>query len=321
MSNVLSFIGRHGPAMLFASVLVGVVLPGLADAAQPLMGAAVFVFTAGGFLKVRGAPFAEALARPARLAAILAWVLFGVPLVAWAAASSLALPAGIATALVLCMCAPPVGSAASIAAMLRMNTALALVGSVALSLASPLYLPWLMSSLGGTAVEIDTVRMAARIAGIVVGAAAVSAVLRRYADGWLTRHPDALTGTSVVGLVVVGLGVMKGMQPMVLEQATSVAAVVGIAFAVNAGFQLLGIALFLPLGLRDAASVGLLGGYRNVTLVAVVAAPWLAGSPQVHLYIAASVLPIFMMPLITQALVRGFHAFRGRSTGRLAVAP
>ena len=304
MQALLSFAGRHGPALLFAAVLVGIACPGLAEAAHPLMGAAVFVFTAGGFLKVRGLAFARELAQLRRLVVVMLWTLLGVPLVAWAVAAHLALPAGTAAGLVLCMAAPPVGSAAAIAAMLRMNTALALVGSVAVSLLSPLYLPWLVQSLGAVAIEIDTPRMMERVACIVLGAAMVSAVLRRYADGWLVRHPDALTGASVLGLVVVGLGVMKGMQPVVLEHGDEVALVVCFAFAVNVGFQLLGTALFLPLGGRDAATVGLLSGYRNVTLIAVVAAPWLADSPQVQLYIAASVLPIFMLPLLTSGLSR-----------------
>ena len=323
MQALLSFAGRHGPALLFASVFVGIVWPTLADAAQPLMGSAVFVFTAGGFLKVGRSAFAQELARPTRLIAVLAWTLLGVPLVAWAVTRHVALPAGVAVGMILCMAAPPVGSAAAIAAMLRMNTALALVGSVAISLLSPLYLPTLVRSLGAGSLEVDTTSMTARIACIVLGAAATSALLRRCASNCLERHPDALTGASVLGLIVVGLGVMKGIQPLVLEHGSATLLVVLIAFAVNVSFQSLGFALFLPLGRRDAATVGLLSGYRNVTLVAVVAAPWLAGSPQVHLYIAASVLPIFIMPLLSSLVARhlaGLSAIRSELGRESAIA-
>jgi predicted Na+-dependent transporter len=202
------------------------------------------------------------------------------------------------------MVAPPVGSAAAIAAMLRMNIALALVGSVVISMISPLYLPALARLLGAGAMDIDMVHLMSRIAVIVLGAAATTVLLRRWASQWLDDHPDALTGVTVVGLIVVGIGVMKGMQPLILAHPGEVARVVAIAFAANVGAQLMGLLLFLPLGLRDAATVGLLSGYRNVTLIAVVAAPWLAGSPNVQMYIAASVLPIFMLPLLTSALAR-----------------
>ena len=76
--------------------------------------------------------------------------------------------------MILCAAAPPVGSAAAIAAMLRMNTAVALLGSVAISLLSPLYLPALVQSLGAASLVVDTLRMMLRIACIVLGAAAVS---------------------------------------------------------------------------------------------------------------------------------------------------
>ena len=52
MKSLLAFAGRHGPALLFADVLLGLAWPGLASAMKPAMGAAVFVFTLGAFLKV-----------------------------------------------------------------------------------------------------------------------------------------------------------------------------------------------------------------------------------------------------------------------------
>src|SRR4051812_9028023 len=55
--DVLAFAGRNGPAMLFGGVLLGLVAPPLADAARPLLGIAVFVFTLGAFLKVDLASF------------------------------------------------------------------------------------------------------------------------------------------------------------------------------------------------------------------------------------------------------------------------
>jgi hypothetical protein len=52
----------------------------------------------------------------------------------------------------------------------------------------------------------------------------------------------------------------------------------------------------------DALTVGLVSGNRNVTLVWVVVAPWLGGLPLVEAYLAASVFPIFMLPLLTKML-------------------
>ena len=51
MNSVLAFAGRRGPLLLFFGVLCGFVFPGLAAAAKPWMGASVFVFTLGAFLR------------------------------------------------------------------------------------------------------------------------------------------------------------------------------------------------------------------------------------------------------------------------------
>ena len=50
-------------------------------------------------------------------------------------------------------------------------------------------------------------------------------------------------------------------------------------------------------------TVGLISGYRNVTLVWVVVAPRLGELPLVEAFLAASVFPIFMLPLLTKPLI------------------
>ncbi len=75
----------------------------------------------------------------------------------------------------------------------------------------------------------------------------------------------------------------------------------GLAFAVNAGFQLLGAALFARTGLNCAATVGLISGNRNIGLA------WAAvGSgmpPLVELFFAMSVLPIYMLPALAKPVL------------------
>ena len=224
MNAVLAFAGRHGPLLLFFGVLIGCVFPALAATAKPWMGASVFVFTLGAFLKVDDSAFRAELRRPRRAAAVLVWTLAGVPALAWALVQVAGLPAEIGLGSMLCMLAPPVGSAAAMAAMLGLNAALALAATIAISLLAPLYLPPIAALLGGTTAQIDAVAMLGRIVAVVGAAAEVALGLRRF-------------------------------------------------------------------------------GNRNVTLVWVVVAPWLGGLPLVEAYLAASVFPIFMLPLLTKPLM------------------
>ena len=62
--DLLAFAGRNGPLILFVGVMIGLVAPTLADAARPLLGFAVFVFTLGAFLKVDLASFRKEFERP-----------------------------------------------------------------------------------------------------------------------------------------------------------------------------------------------------------------------------------------------------------------
>ena len=72
LSQSLAFAGRNGPWLLLFGVLVGLVLPPLAEAAYPLMGMAVFIFTLGAFLKVELARTCENSRRVPTLRAVRA---------------------------------------------------------------------------------------------------------------------------------------------------------------------------------------------------------------------------------------------------------
>jgi BASS family bile acid:Na+ symporter len=303
MNALLSFAGRHGPLLLFSGVLIGFFLPLLAAAAKPLMGAAVFMFTLGAFLKVDGKGFRAELRRPWRAAAVLGWTLVGVPALAWVLVQALALPADIGLAIVLCMLAPPVGSAAALAAMLGLNAALALATTIAISLFAPLYLPPIAALIGGAAAHIDAVVMLGRIVALVGASAGAAWLVRRYAGACVARNPSAMTGVSVAGLLMVAIGAMHGMPSLVLDHGTQALQLIGLAFAVNVGFQLAGFLLFTPLGTADALTIGLVSGNRSVTLIWVVIGPWLGELPLVEAYLAASLFPIFMLPLLTQLLM------------------
>jgi predicted Na+-dependent transporter len=297
MNQLLSFAGRHGPLILFVGVLLGLVAPPLAQAVKPFMGAAVFVFTLGAFLKVDRLALRAQLARPARTALCLLWVVAGVPLATWVLLTQLPLAATTRTGILLCMLAPPVGSAAAMAAMLRLNPALALTVTLAASLLSPLFLPPAALLLGGWHLHLQPMTMMLRVGIVIGGAALVATALRRFAGSFVAANPHAMTGVSVLGLIVVAVGAMQGMRPQLVSHPGAVATALGVAFAVNAGFQALGTALFARQGAIDALTVGLMSGNRNVTLVWVAVLPWLAQMPGVELYFAAAVFPIFMLPL------------------------
>ena len=143
----------------------------------------------------------------------------------------------------------------------------------------------------------------------------------RGAGTFVAQNPSVMTGVSVAGLLTVAVGAMDGMQQHVFGHRWLAVQVMGLAFAVNAGFQAIGALLFRRLGATDALTVGLVSGNRNVTLVWVAVAPWLGDLPLVEAYLAASVFPIFMLPLMTRPLIALCRRRSGRARpvqGRVA---
>lgn len=301
--RVLAAAGRRGPVLLFGGVVIGLLLPGLAELARPLMGVAVFVFTLGAFLKVDGEAFRREVVERRSTVVILGWATFGVPLAAYAAVALVHPGHDLAVGLLLCALAPPVGSAAAIAAMLGLSVPLALLATVAATLAAPLYLPPLAVAFTGAELSIEPVGMALRLGAIVGGAGAAAWLLRRHAGRWVAENPHAMTGIAVVGLLLVAMGAMRGMRAEIAAAPGWSALLLGVAFAVNAGMQAVGALLFGRLEARRALTVGLVSGNRNITLIWAAAAPFVAHRPGVELFLAMSVFPIFMLPAAMQPLV------------------
>jgi predicted Na+-dependent transporter len=301
LPSVLSFAGNRGPAILFGGVLVGLAFPSLADAARPWMGVGVFLFTLGSLLKADKVSIA-AEAKKGWIVLVLAWSTFGVPLVMLGFIRFAHPDPELAQGMLLCMLAPPVGGAAAIAAMLRLNAPLALLALVAATIMAPFYLPALSVWLTGYGLDIDPMGMTVRLVAIVGSAFAVAAWLRRHANSFVTNNPHAMTGIAVLGLILVAVGAMRGMQAAFLAEPGEVTIVLLAAFAVNICFQVLGTVLFLPAGGIYARTVGLLSGNRNVTLVMAAAGAGLAKHQHVELFLAMSMFPIFMLPTATKWL-------------------
>ncbi len=296
---LLAFAGRNGPLMLFAGVFIGLMVPALANAARPLLGAAVFVFTLGAFLKVDLPSFKRETAAPEWIA-VLAWTTFGVPLTMYLVLLLWKPDAALGQSMMLCMLAPPVGSAAAIAAMLGLSAPLSLLATVFATILAPLYLPPLANWSAGYHLEIDPTAMALRLLLIVGGACVAATLLRRYAGQFVTHNPYAMTGIAVLGLILVAIGAMRGMQNYFLEHPLKVFSYLAIAFLVNGGFQVLSAGLFWREGRLRALTVGLVSGNRNVTLVWAAAGTSIMGNQEVELYLAMSVFPIFMLPILTR---------------------
>jgi predicted Na+-dependent transporter len=307
----LSTIGRHGPALLVLSLVLGAAIAPLATAAYQVLPLSAFLLTLGSFLTAGLAPPEKGLGWR-RLVLALAWIGVGVPLIAAAIVLPLHLDPALQAGVILSVLAPPVGIAAAIAAILGLQPRLALMASIALTLVAPLSMP-AFATLLGVNVSIDMAHLAWRLA-LIIGLAAVLAQMARH---WRSRVeavlPDqsAAAGVAVVGLVIVGLAMMSGIRAHWATDPDAFSLFIAAAIGVNLGAGLIGAILFASWGAKDAFTVSLVSGNRNVTLAWAAAGSTLPMATEA--YVAACVLPVLAMPLA----IKGVLAARSRLIHRL----
>lgn len=139
---------------------------------------------------------------------------------------------------------------------------------------------------------------------VVGGAACAASALRLMACAAVKRNPMVMVGLSVVGLIVVGIGAMDRVQPILRAHASDVFGWIALAFALNGGLQIVGALLFARTGAPNALSVGQISGNRSVTLIWVAVGLWLDATPRAEAFLAAGVLQVFMLPMLTRPLCR-----------------
>jgi ACR3 family arsenite transporter len=297
--QVFSALGRHGPILLVLSLVAGTTLPRLAAVAHSILPMSAFLLTLGSFLKAGLSP-REDLVHLRLTLATAAWAGLGVPLIAACGLAQAHFGRDTQSGVLLSVLAPPVGSAAAIAAILGLQPRLALMASILLTILAPFSMPLLATALGSE-ITIDMYFVARRLA-IIIGAAGVIAAIAlrwRRQTSWMLPNNGAAAGVAVIGLVIVGLATTDGIRaswhadPHRFLQYAVAAALVNVAITV------LSAGLFTFAGLRTACTVGLVSGNRNVTLAWAAAGGTL--STFTEAYVAACVIPILSLPLLIKS--------------------
>ncbi|WP_262273271.1 hypothetical protein [Microvirga yunnanensis] len=309
----LACIGRRGPALLVLSLALGAAFAPLAAAAYQALPISAFLLTLGSFLSASLAP-AEKAVGWRRILLALVWVAVGVPLLAAAIVFQLHLDPALEAGVVLSVLAPPVGSAAAIAVMLGLQPRLALVASLALTLAAPLSMPAFATALGVN-MAVDMPHLAWRLAIIIGSAAALAQAARHWRSRIRAILPDqtAAAGVAVVGLMIVGLATMSGIRTHWVTDRSAFTVFALAAVGVNLAAGGVGSLLFAAWGAKNAFTIGLVSGNRNVTLAWAAAGTTLPAATEA--YVAACVLPVLALPLVVKGVI-GARARLVRTLGR-----
>jgi BASS family bile acid:Na+ symporter len=314
--RALAFLGRHATTCMALGVLAGIALPDVAARLKPLLVPTLLIPLTLALLRLDWTTIPAYRARLPLLAALVAGLLAGTPILVWLATAPLAqlgLPDGLRAALVLMGASSPIVSSVALALILRADAALAAVGVLATTALVPLTLPVMAAMLLGVTVSIDLPTFVLRLAGLV-GAAFVAAWLVRRLMGAdrIARSATLLDGLTVINLVIFAIAIMDGVDAFARERPGYVATAVAAAFASNLLLQGAGYGLARHLPRPERLTVALMAGNRNMGLVLVA----LQGQAafEVTAFFAIAQVPMYVLPALLRRLyARGLVRADGRS--------
>ena len=306
MAGLIDWVLAQGAKVLFAGVFIGLLLPDLAALCRPLLAPAVALLLFVSLLRIEWERMFDYVRRPVLVALVVAWTLVLTPLLVWLMHLAAVLPPSLSTAIVLMAAAPPIISAPSIALLLGLDAALAMVGVLVGTLLVPIVLPPLVLLLLGLELEIAAWGLMLRLGLLVGGTFALAAAARRMLGlKRLRRHARAVDLVIVATMLVFAIAIMDGVTAVLYERPAVVAGWVLASFVANIFLQVAGALVFVRLGSKAALTLGLLSGNCNMGLLLATLPP--GTEFDIVLYFALAQLPMYMLPAAQQYLYRYLH--------------
>jgi BASS family bile acid:Na+ symporter len=309
--ELLAFLVRRAGLLLPLSILSGLVFPALAEIVSPLLAPAIVALLVLAMVRVPWPEVGRLLRRPLFPALGAIWMLAALPLLVGGIGYASGMERPLAAATMIGASGPALMSGPSIAALLGLNSGLALVLAVSTLVLVPFTLPALAGLASHGAIAIPTLGLFLRSLLTVGGCLAAALVLRRAAGpARLERNGALLDGISVVILVLFAVGVMHGITQQFLDDPLLVLRYVAAAFLLNAGTQVASALLFFRVGFRDSLTVALIAGCRNTALFLAVIPPPI--DPAIALFVAAAQLSLYILPFVFEPLYRALMRRQSR---------
>lgn len=301
LDRLLLTLARRATFFLPWSLALGLAFQDLAATLKPLVTPLVIALLGIAMARTDWPAFLAVLRRPWLPLAMIAVAMVLLPMLATPLLGALPVAPGLALALSLMACLPPLTSMPAVAGFLGLDRAISLFMMLAGTALMPLTVPPLALLLFGLDLKIGVLEFVLRLAGLVLGGAALALVLRRV----LARTPQAaprIDGIAVVILMVFAIPIMDGVLVRLREEPWRTATFVLWGFAATFTYVAVATLMFWPLGRRGACTAGYGSGSRNnALLLAVLPA---SVDPDFFLFIAAIQFPIYLTPTLLQPLYR-----------------
>jgi hypothetical protein len=306
----LAWLGGQGTRAIAALVFIGVAVPPAGELLKPFVTEAIFLLLCISFMRVDIGALRDLLRRPGIVVAATAWTMLGVPLISGAGC----LVAGLDThspdlflALMLQAVASPMMAAPALAAVMGLDSTLALITVVTSTALVPFTAPLFAYAFFGTALTLSPLGLGLKLVAILAGSLLVAGAIRRCAGGAaIARHKGPIDGLNILILFVFVAAVMGNVAGGFWADPLKTFELTMLAFAVF--FALVGVTAlaFRMIGGERALALGLLVSQRNMGLMVAATDGVLPGTT--WLYFALSQFPIYLSPQLLKPLVMRLSA-------------
>jgi BASS family bile acid:Na+ symporter len=315
--RALAWLGRQGTRAIAALVLIGIALPPLGEVLRPYVAEAIFLLLCISFMRVDIAALRDHLRRPGIVLAASAWTMIAVPALigigCLAAGVDKSSP-DLFLALMLQAVASPMMAAPALAALMGLDSTLALITLVTGTALVPLTAPLFAYVFFGSALTLSPLGLGVKLAVILAGSLGVGIAIRRLFGIAAIRHyREPIDGINILILLVFVSAVMGEVAGSFWADPLQVAAIALSAFAIF--FALLGATMlvFRRLGNERALALGLLVSQRNMGLMVAATDGALPGLT--WLYFALSQFPIYLSPQLLKRMVGRMNASDAKGEG------
>ena len=298
---MLTAIFRHATTVPLAALAAGMLLPGVAHYAREVIGFAVLVSVFSSTVARRMAP-PDRADRLVIAAFVLGASVIG-PVAGWLLASAMVLPPEEIAWFVLATAAPIAVASGAIGRSMGLPDRAATLAGLATMLLSPLSVPLaLAATVGRDALGFDPLHLARNLALFVVVPAILAMVLRRLRPGFATRNAQQFSGLAILALAVLAFARGEALTPALLHDTWNFLRAVGLAMMAGLLSGSVAALAACRFGRREATEGAVAGALRNVPLV------WGALSgrlpPAGELFLAATVVPFYLLPWVAKWILR-----------------
>ena len=302
--SALERVAAMGTWLMASAFVIGYLLPPLAAACREFILPAIIVILTVAMLRLDVARLRGYIRRPGAMALIVLVNLIAAPVLMWVLLTPIDIPDELRQGMVLLAAAPMVSSAIAFATILELDSALAVAVMVTTYAIVPITLPALSLWLLGLDLGVGFFDLFSRLFAMIAIPAGIAFAIRRWVikPEIMLKNARALDGISVLFVMVFGFGIIHGLPAFVAARPDYVVLVLAASFAANIGLQIVGAALFLWMGRREALTVGLVTGNTNLGLLMVTLAD--RAPPELLVCFVLGQIPMYFLPVVALPVYR-----------------